>query len=47
VSVGKDEVTVVLPILNEEEAIGKVIEELRQAGYRMFLLLMVIRLMGR
>ena len=33
-SVGKDEVTVVLPILNEEEAIGKVIEELRQAGYR-------------
>jgi len=34
VSVGKDDVTVVLPTLNEEEAIGQVIHELKQAGYR-------------
>jgi glycosyltransferase involved in cell wall biosynthesis len=33
VSVSKDDVTVVLPTLNEEEAIGKVIEELKQVGY--------------
>jgi glycosyltransferase involved in cell wall biosynthesis len=33
-SVGKDDVTVVLPTLNEEEAIGQVIGELKQAGYR-------------
>jgi dolichol-phosphate mannosyltransferase len=33
VSVSKDDVTVVLPTLNEEEAIGKVIEELEQVGY--------------
>ena len=32
-SVSKDDVTVVLPTLNEEEAIGKVIEELKQVGY--------------
>jgi len=32
--VGKDDVTVVLPTLNEEKAIGQVIEELKQAGYR-------------
>jgi glycosyltransferase involved in cell wall biosynthesis len=31
--VGKDDVTIVLPTLNEEEAIGKVIEELTQVGY--------------
>jgi len=29
----KDKVTIVLPVLNEEEAIGKVIEELRVEGY--------------
>lgn len=29
----KDKVTIVLPVLNEEEAIGKVIEELRMEGY--------------
>ena len=33
-SVRKDDVTVVLPTLNEEEAIGQVIHELKQAGYR-------------
>jgi len=33
VSIGKDDVTVVIPTLNEEEAIGRVIGELRQAGY--------------
>ena len=33
-SVGRDDVTVVLPTLNEEEAIGRVIGELREAGYR-------------
>jgi len=31
--VAKDQVTIVLPVLNEEEAIGKVIEELRTEGY--------------
>jgi len=33
-SVVRDDVTVVLPTLNEEEAIGQVIQELKQAGYR-------------
>lgn len=33
-SVGKDDVTVVLPTLNEEKAIGQVIEELKRLGYR-------------
>jgi dolichol-phosphate mannosyltransferase len=32
--IGKDDVTVVLPTLNEEEAIGRVIQELKEAGYR-------------
>jgi len=32
-SIGKDEVTVVLPVLNEEEAIGLVLGELREEGY--------------
>lgn len=36
--VGKDDVTVVLPTLNEEEAIGQVIQELKQAGYRNILI---------
>jgi len=31
--VSKGEVTVVLPTLNEEEAIGQVIDELRGEGY--------------
>lgn len=31
--VDKDDITVVLPTLNEEEAIGQVIEELEQMGY--------------
>jgi len=35
--VSKDDVTVVLPTLNEEEAIGKVIEELKQTGYHIIL----------
>jgi len=34
VSVGKDDITVVLPTLNEEEAIERVIRELKQTGYR-------------
>jgi len=33
VSVVRDDVTVVLPTLNEEEAIGRVIGELREVGY--------------
>ena len=33
-SVGKDDITVVLPTLNEEEAIERVIRELKQTGYR-------------
>jgi len=32
-SLGKDDVIVVVATLNEEEAIGRVIEELKQAGY--------------
>ncbi len=32
-SIGKDEVTVVVPTMNEEEAIGVVLEELRAEGY--------------
>jgi len=39
VSVGKDDVTVVLPTLNEEEAVGQVVHELRQAGYRNILVI--------
>ncbi len=31
--VAKDQVTVVLPVLNEEAALGRVIEELRREGY--------------
>jgi len=31
--VGKDEVTVILPVLNEEEAIGLVLKELKAEGY--------------
>ena len=31
--IAKDQVTIVLPVLNEEKAIGKVIEELRMEGY--------------
>ena len=34
VYVTKDDVTVVIPTLNEEDAIGQVIWELKQAGYR-------------
>jgi dolichol-phosphate mannosyltransferase len=33
-SIARDEVTVVLPVLNEEEAVGLVLEELRDVGYR-------------
>jgi len=33
VHVSKDDVTVVVPTLNEEEAIGLVIQEIKQAGY--------------
>jgi dolichol-phosphate mannosyltransferase len=33
-TVAKDMVTVVIPTLNEEEAIGKVLDELRAEGYR-------------
>jgi len=44
--VGKDDVTVVLPTLNEEEAIGRVIEELKQVGYRNILVVDRFRLMG-
>jgi len=33
VSVSKDDVTIVVPTLNEEEAIGRVIQEIMQAGY--------------
>ena len=29
----KDQVTIVIPVLNEEKAIGQVIEELRMGGY--------------
>lgn len=32
-SIRKDEVTVIVPVLNEEEAIGKVLAELREEGY--------------
>ena len=32
-SIGKDSVTIVLPTLNEADAIGRVIEELRQTGF--------------
>ena len=38
-SVGKDDVTVVLPTLNEEAAVGQVVHELRQAGYRNILVI--------
>jgi len=34
----KDDVTVVIPTLNEEEAIGRVIEELKQIGYHNILI---------
>jgi len=34
VYVSKDDVTVVVPTLNEEEAIGSVIQEVKEAGYR-------------
>jgi len=30
----KDDVTIIIPTLNEEEAIGRVIEEVREAGYK-------------
>lgn len=32
--ISKDQVTIVLPTLNEEEAIGKVIDELKREGYK-------------
>ena len=32
--IAKDEVTVVIPVLNEEEAVGLVLDEVRQEGYR-------------
>jgi len=35
--VSRDEVTVVLPVLNEEKAIGSVIDELRDAGFEKIL----------
>lgn len=35
----KDQVTVVLPVLNEEKAIGEVITEVKSAGYRNILVL--------
>ena len=31
--ISKDDVTILIPTLNEEEAIGRVIEEVREAGY--------------
>ncbi|MEM4522038.1 MAG: glycosyltransferase [Nitrososphaeria archaeon] len=31
--VPKDQVTIILPTLNEEKAIGQVIEEIKQQGY--------------
>jgi DNA-binding response OmpR family regulator len=36
-SIGKDEVTVVVPTMNEEEAIGLVLDELKAEGYRKML----------
>ncbi len=33
-SVCKDDVTIIIPTLNEEKAIGRVIEEVREAGYK-------------
>ena len=41
-AVSKDDVTVVIPTLNEEEAIGQVIQELKQAGYRSVLVVFFI-----
>jgi dolichol-phosphate mannosyltransferase len=35
----KDDVTILIPTLNEEEAIGKVIEEVREAGYNNILVI--------
>jgi len=34
VSIGKHEVTVVIPTFNEEQTIGLVIDELLEVGYR-------------
>ncbi|MEM3713494.1 MAG: glycosyltransferase [Nitrososphaeria archaeon] len=31
--VPKDQVTIILPTLNEEKAIGQIIEEIKQQGY--------------
>lgn len=35
-AVGKDEVTIVLPTLNEEKAVRKVISELKKMGMTIF-----------
>ena len=37
--VTKEQVTVVIPVLNEEEAIGQVIDEVKQQGYRKILVI--------
>ncbi|MBC7090504.1 MAG: hypothetical protein H5T50_01120 [Nitrososphaeria archaeon] len=31
--VPKDQITIILPTLNEEQAIGKIIDEIKQEGY--------------
>jgi dolichol-phosphate mannosyltransferase len=33
-SISYDDVTIVIPTLNEAEAIGKLIEEIKQEGYK-------------
>ena len=43
-SVLKEDVTVVLPVLNEEEGISVVIDELHEYGYKNILVWMVIQL---
>jgi dolichol-phosphate mannosyltransferase len=38
-NVDKDQVTIVIPTFNEEKAIGLVLEELREEGYRNILVI--------